>query len=182
MPIDVARLRPDFLAYPTYKWALGPYGVAFLYAAPHRQGGVSLEENAGNAPPAAGARRYDRGERDDPIALPMAATGLELVAGWGVPAVAARLRALTDRLAEGAAELGLGVPPRALRAPHILGLRWPGGVPEGLVAGLRERNVFVSERLGGLRLSPHVFANEADLDRCLSALGRCLARGLRADA
>ncbi|KAB1070494.1 aminotransferase class V-fold PLP-dependent enzyme [Methylobacterium planeticum] len=176
MPLDIARLRPDFLAFPTYKWALGPYGVAFLYAAPHRQGGVALEENAGNRPPAAGARRYDRGERDDPVALPMAAAGLELIAGWGVPAVAARLRALTDRLAAGAAELGLGPLPRHLRAPHILGLAWPGGVPEGLVAGLRDRGVFASARLGGLRLSPHVFAHAADLGRCLAALAE-LRRG-----
>ena len=28
VPVDVARWRPDFLAFPTYKWALGPYGVA----------------------------------------------------------------------------------------------------------------------------------------------------------
>ncbi|GJE42327.1 hypothetical protein [Methylobacterium soli] len=102
-----------------------------------------------------------------------------------MPAVAARLRALTDRLAEGAAALGMA--PRAGRAPHILGLRWPGGIPEGRVARLRARGVFVGERLGALPLSPHVFAHEAssrtrplrargffaheaDLDRCLAAL------------
>ena len=75
MPVDVARWRPDFLAFPTYKWALGPYGLAFLYAAPHRQDGAALDEHVGNRPPAVGARRYDRGELNDPVALPMAATG-----------------------------------------------------------------------------------------------------------
>ncbi len=173
-PLDVSRLRPDFLAFPTYKWTLGPYGVAFLYAAPHRQGGLPLEENAGNQPPAAGARRYDKGERNDGVALPMAATGMELVAGWGVAAVAARLRALTDQLAEGAASMGLSVAPRALRSPHILGLRVPGGLPEGLIGRLRGDKVFVSDRLGGLRLSPHVWANEADVARCLSSLRAAL--------
>ena len=174
VPLDVARLRPDFLAFPTYKWTLGPYSLAFLYAAPHRQNGLPLEENTGNRYPAEGSRRYDKGERNDGVALPMAATGMELVAGWGVPAVAARLRRLTDLLAEGAASMGLSVPPRALRSPHILGLRVPGGLPAGLVERLREAKVFASERLGGLRLSPHVWANEADVERCLAALRAAL--------
>jgi len=30
MAIDVERLDPDFLIFPTYKWVLGPYGRAFL--------------------------------------------------------------------------------------------------------------------------------------------------------
>ena len=170
MPIDVARLKPDFLAFPTYKWVLGPYSLAFLYAASHRQEGRPLAEHAGNRPPVTGARRYDRGECHDPVGLPMAATGLELVAGWGVPAIEGRLRDLTDRLAEGVQALGLAVPPRALRSPHILGVTVPGADAEDLVAQLRRRNVFVSARLGRLRISPHVFVDEADLSRVLAAL------------
>lgn len=170
VPVDVARLKPDFLAFPTYKWVLGPYSLAFLYAAPHRQDGLPLAETIGNRPPASGARRYDRGECHDPVGLPMAATGLELVAAWGVPAIAARLRWLTDRLADGAEALGLAVPPRALRCPHILGLDVPGTDADALVARLRGRNVFVSARLGRLRISPHVWVGEADLAQVLSAL------------
>jgi selenocysteine lyase/cysteine desulfurase len=173
MPVEVARWQPDFLAFPTYKWVLGPYSLAFLYAAPHRQAGQPLEEHNGNRPDGAyapGARRYDKGERNDPVALPMAATGMELVASWGTAAVEARLRGLTDRLAEGAASLGIPVPPRRLRAPHILGLRLPGDMPEGLVAALAAAGVYASDRLGVLRVSPHVWADEADCDRFLAAL------------
>jgi selenocysteine lyase/cysteine desulfurase len=177
MPVDVARWRPDFLAFPTYKWALGPYGVAFLYAAPGRQDGVPIEEHTGNRSPAAGARRYDRGELNDPVALSMAAAGLDLIAGWGVSAVAARLRDLTDRLAEGVAGLGLAVAPEPLRAGHILGARLPGGLPGNLVDRLQEANVFVSERSGALRLSPHVWADAEDVARCVGALGHVLGRG-----
>ncbi len=173
-PLDMSRLQPDFLAFPTYKWVLGPYSLAFLYAAPHRQHGVPLEENAGNRPPAIGARRYDKGERNDPVALPMAAAGMELVADWGVSAVAARLQELTDSLAEGAAAMGLPVSPRLLRSPHILGLRVPGGLPADFIERLREDKVFASNRLSGLRLSPHVWANEADVARCLTALRAAL--------
>jgi len=91
-----------------------------------------------------------------------------------VPAVAARLQGLTDLLADGAAAMGLPVPPRALRSPHILGLRMPGGLPAGLVERLRADKVFASDRLGGLRLSPHVWANKADVARCLTALRAAL--------
>ncbi|MBO1080853.1 aminotransferase class V-fold PLP-dependent enzyme [Roseomonas haemaphysalidis] len=177
LPVDVRRWRPDFLAFPTYKWVLGPYSLAFLYAAPHRQAGLPLEENGTNRPEgrfAPGARRYDKGERNDPVALPMAATGLELVEGWGVAAVEARLRAMTDRLAAGLEAQGLPVLPRALRAPHILGLRLPGGVPPGLVDGLAAQGAFACDRLGALRISPHVWTEEADIDRFLSILSGLL--------
>src|SRR6266851_6967096 len=31
LTMDVRRLDPDFVMFPTYKWLLGPYGRAFLY-------------------------------------------------------------------------------------------------------------------------------------------------------
>ncbi len=67
-----------------------------------------------------------------------------------------------------------GVAPRELRSPHILGLRVPGGPPADLIGRLREADVFASVRLGVLRLSPHVWANEADVARCLAALAAAL--------
>lgn len=181
MPVDVARWRPDFLAFPTYKWALGPYGVAFLYAAPHRQDGLPIEDNIGNRTPAAGARRYDRGELNDPVALSMAASGLDLIAAWGVPSIAARLRDLTDRLAEGVTALGLTVAPPHLRADHILGVHAPGGLPDGLMDRLQAARVFASERSGALRLSPHVWADPDDVARCLAALRDVLGSRTRND-
>ncbi len=174
VPVDVGRWRPDFLAFPTYKWALGPYALAFLYAAPHRQDGAAIEENIGNRPPATGARRYDRGELNDPVLLPMAATGLELLLSFDVAAVADRLRRLTDLLADGLVGLGLSALATDLRAPNILGLRAPGGLSPGLVDRLRQDGVYVSERSGALRLSPHVWADERDVERCVAALRRAL--------
>ncbi len=43
MPLDVGRIRPDFLIAAAYKWLLCPYTLAFLYAAPERQDGRALE-------------------------------------------------------------------------------------------------------------------------------------------
>ena len=107
MKIDVKRLDPDFLVFPTYKWLLGPYGRAFLYVAKRRQDGVPLEQTSYGRRAissehesyyrdlefVAGARRFDMGERDHFISLEMASIGMELMAEWGCEAVAARLRA-----------------------------------------------------------------------------------------
>lgn len=180
MPVDVTRWQPDFLAFPTYKWLLGSYNLAFLYAAPHRQQGSPVEPNGYNTPdgtPAPGARRYDMGERNNLVTLPMAEAALKLVQRWRVPAIAARLSWLTGRLAETAAALGLPVPDPAGRAGHILGLRLPGGMPPGLVAALAAAGVHAADRQGVLRLGPHVYNDEADLARFAAALGAALATG-----
>jgi selenocysteine lyase/cysteine desulfurase len=179
LPLDVRALDPDFLVFPTYKWVLGPYGRALLYIAKRRQDGVPLEQTsygrravaAERAPYfadtsyVAGARRFDMGERDHFISLEMAAIGMELMARWGSAAVVARLRMLTDRLAAGFADCAVRIAPARVRAPHVLSLSFPRGVPEGLFDRLAAENIYVASRLGRLRISPHVYNDEADVDR-----------------
>ncbi|HWK46757.1 MAG TPA: aminotransferase class V-fold PLP-dependent enzyme [Stellaceae bacterium] len=191
MPIDVKLLQPDFLVFPSYKWVLGPYGLAFLYVAPHRQSGRPLEEHAGNRrgvdlpgagpvetlPFLDGARRFDRGERDSFITIPMVHAGLRLIATFGRDRIEERLRHLTDRFADRIADLPLRFPPRHARVPHIIGLRFPGTLPEGIVERMAAERIFVSLRGGGLRISPHVYNDDADLDRCADWLrGNALGR------
>jgi selenocysteine lyase/cysteine desulfurase len=45
LPFDVRRIDPDFVAVAGYKWLLGPYSLGFLYVAPRRQGGRPIEHN-----------------------------------------------------------------------------------------------------------------------------------------
>ena len=174
LPLDIAVLKPDFLAFPTYKWVLGPYSLAFLYVAPEHQGGRPLEDHGparSGGDYIATARRFDRGERNDPIGLPMAATGMEQVLAWDNASVQARLRGLTDALADEIAGMqGISVLPRALRAPHVLGVRIAGGMPSGLLERLAARNVHVADRQGVLRVSPHVYNDESDVARFGAAL------------
>jgi selenocysteine lyase/cysteine desulfurase len=191
LPLDVAALDPDILVFPTYKWVLGPYGRAFLYIAPRRQDGVPLEQTGSSrrsvdsttAPYfadlrfAEGAKRFDVGERDHFISLEMAAVGMELMADWGQGAIAMRLGALTERLAAGLDGLPVTTLPAALRAPHILSLGFPQGMPAGLVEALAAEGVHAAPRLGRLRISPHVYNDEADIDACLAALRRLLRDG-----
>ncbi|MGH7057224.1 MAG: aminotransferase class V-fold PLP-dependent enzyme [Acetobacteraceae bacterium] len=183
LPLDVTALDPDFLVFPTYKWVLGPYGRAFLYIARRRQNAVPLEQTSygrrgvsaertpylADTEFVAGARRFDMGERDHFISLEMASTGMEMVAGWGARAISERLARLTDRLADGLANLGAQVADRRVRAPHILCLAFPNGMPESLIARLATEDVHVAGRLGRMRISPHVYNDEQDIDRFLEA-------------
>jgi selenocysteine lyase/cysteine desulfurase len=123
----------------------------------------------------ANARRYDMGERDHYISLEMASVGMELVASWGGEAIVERLRMLTDRLADGLRNSGVLVSDPKLRAPHILSLRFPNGMPDGLVDRLAAENVFATPRLGMLRISPHVYNDEADVDRFVAVFRRLAA-------
>ncbi|HEX2886008.1 aminotransferase class V-fold PLP-dependent enzyme [Vineibacter terrae] len=189
MPVDVRTLDPDFLLFPTYKWVLGPYGRAFLYVAKRRQDGVPLEQTshgrraiAAEGTPymkdtayAAGARRFDMGERDHFISMEMAALGMEMMAGWGQAVIAGRLGMLTARLAAGLGAVGnTRLPDPLLRAPHILSVAFPAGMPPGLIERLAAANVHVAPRLGRVRISPHVYNDEDDIERCVSAFRRLM--------
>ena len=183
MPIDVRALDPDFLVFPTYKWVLGPYGRAFLYVAKRRADGEPLEQTAAarravsaenatymrDTGYVTGARRFDMGERDHFISLEMASVGMELVAQWGTAAIVERLRMLTDRLADALCNLPVRLPDARVRAPHILSLGFPQGMPDGLAERLAAVQVHVAPRLGRLRISPHVYNDEADVDRFVAA-------------
>jgi selenocysteine lyase/cysteine desulfurase len=188
LAMDVRKLDPDFLIFPTYKWLLGPYGRAFLYVARRHQDGVPLEQTASGRRGVrsesevyfsdlryvADARRFDMGERDHFISMEMASIGMEMMADWGAAAVVQRLSMLTERIADGVRGIGVGVPERRVRAPHILSLSFKDGMPPGLIEGLASESIYVAPRLGRMRISPHVFNDEADVDRFVAALDRRL--------
>ncbi len=77
----------------------------------------------------------------------------------------ARLRMLTDLIAEGLRNSGVLVSDPRVRAPHILSLSFPKGMPEGLIERLAAAHIYVAPRLGRVRISPHVYNDEADVQR-----------------
>jgi selenocysteine lyase/cysteine desulfurase len=187
---DVTTLDPDFLIFPTYKWVLGPYGRAFVYVAKRHQDGVPLEQTSfGRRDVKAenpvyfadtrylpNARRYDMGERDHFISMEMAAIGMEMMAQWGTDAVVTRLSALTRRIAEGLnGTNAVHVLDERVRAPHVLSLGFPAGMPADLVPKLASEQIYVAPRLGRLRISPHVYNDEADVDRLTTAVKAAIA-------
>ncbi len=190
MPFPIAGLEPDFLVAAAYKWLLGPYSLAFLWAAPHRRAGTPIEhgwivregaedfsrlvEYTDRFQP--GARRFDVGERSNFVLVPMAIAALEQLLEWGVDYVAATLEGTTAHIARLAAERGLQPTPADRRACHMLGLRVPGGPPDGLAGELASEKVYVSVRGDSIRVSPHLYNDVGDVDRFFSVLDRLLGR------
>jgi len=188
LTIDVKRLDPDFVIFPTYKWLLGPYGRAFIYIARRHQDGIPLEQTAfgrrdvrsenavyfADTRYVPNARRFDMGERDHFISMEMAAIGMEMMAEWGQAAIEQRLSMLTGRIAGGLRGANVHIADRHLRAPHILSLGFEDGLPAGLVEGLASEGIYVAARLRRMRISPHVFNDEIDADRFVAALARRL--------
>jgi len=188
LELDVERLDPDFVIFPTYKWVLGPYGRAFMYVAKRHQDGSPLEQTAPGRRNVKAendvyfadlrylpdARRFDMGERDHFISMEMAAIGMEMMAEWGASAIVGRLSALTERITDGVRDSGVTVSDIRFRAPHILSLAFDGGVPAGLVEALAADGIYVAPRLGRMRISPHVYNDETDVDRFVAALRKRL--------
>jgi selenocysteine lyase/cysteine desulfurase len=188
LDLDVRALDPDFVVFPTYKWLIGPYARAFLYVAKRHQGGTPLEQTSSGRRAVRAeqkvyfadtnyvgdARRFDMGERDHFISMEMAAIGMEMMAQWGRAAIVERLAMLAGRLADGLRGTGVDIPDVRVRAPHILSLGFPGGMPPALVERLAAENVYAAPRLGRLRISPHVYNDEADADRFIEVFRKVM--------
>jgi selenocysteine lyase/cysteine desulfurase len=184
LALDLERVRPDYLVCPGYKWLLGPYSLGYLYVAPQHRDGRPLEQNwiAREASEdfarlidyseryQPGARRFDVGERSNFALLPVGIVGLEQLLAWSVPAIAATLAARTAAIAQRAAALGLTSTPADRRAGHYLGLGFPQGMPRGLPERLAEERVYVSLRGASLRVTPHLYNDEADVERLFAVL------------
>lgn len=189
MPFDVKAIQPDFLVSGGYKWLLGPYSFGYLYVAPRWQSGAPVEHNwiarkdsenfAGlvdyKAEFQPGARRFDVGERSNFALTPAAKASLELMLGWGTARIYATLKSRNDALAERArADLGLDTVRADRRAGHYLGLRFPDGVPADLPMKLAAEKVFVSVRGKAMRITPHVYNTDADIERLFRVLQAAL--------
>jgi selenocysteine lyase/cysteine desulfurase len=184
MPLDVKRIQPDFLVAACYKWLLGPYSIGFLYVAPHRQDGKPIEFNwrarLGSENFSGlvnyedsylpGAHRFDVGECANFQTMPAVIAALRQIRDWGVPAIAQTLAARNAGIAERAAALGLESLGAERRAGHYLGLRFPREIPDGLLEELRQAGVYVSVRGDSLRITPHLYNDDADVDRLMHAL------------
>ncbi|WP_297730530.1 aminotransferase class V-fold PLP-dependent enzyme [uncultured Maricaulis sp.] len=183
MPFDLVAIQPDFAVAAAYKWLLGPYAMGFLYVAPHHQAGEPLEQNwivrdkaedfarlvdyADDHAP--GARRFDMGERSNFQLVPAAIAALDAMLDWGADDLAATLGANNSRLAERLQPLGL-TETTPDRAAHYLSLSLPSGAPADLVARLASRNIYVSQRGDRIRITPHVYNDEADFQSFATSL------------
>jgi selenocysteine lyase/cysteine desulfurase len=187
-PLDVSEVRPDFLVSAAYKWLLGPYSLGFLYVGEAYREGVPIEHNwisrEGSEDFARlveytdaygpGARRYDVGERSNFVLLPMVIEALRQILAWGVENITVALQGFTDRIEEEANKLGIETVPASMRAGHMIGLGLGPEAPKNLAVRLAEENVFVSVRGRNLRVSPHLYNTQRDVERLFDSLVRHL--------
>jgi selenocysteine lyase/cysteine desulfurase len=184
MPLALEAVQPDFLVAAGYKWLLCPYGLSLLYVSERWRAARPLEEtwlarqNAEDFTALVnysdtympGARRFDVGEKCTTTILPGAIAALEQIKTWGVADIAESLAAINDRIGGHLERLGFQLPPKTERCPHILGARLPKKYAGNLVADLRRKDIYISQRGNALRFAPHLHVTEHDITRLLEAL------------
>jgi kynureninase len=186
VPVNLPELGCDLYTAGTLKWLCGGPGLAFLYA--RRELLPSLEPTVtgwfGTAEPLSfdlqelayhpTARRMEHGTPPAPVMF-LARGGLEVISEVGVERIRERQKQLTAHVIARSDEMGLPV-----RTPRDADAR--GGVVNvgvGPSAGdichaLLAQNVCTDFRGDGLRISPHFFNSETDVDRCFDELSKLL--------
>jgi selenocysteine lyase/cysteine desulfurase len=183
MPLDLTDIRPDYLVAVGYKWLLGPFGLGYLYVAPQHRDGVPLEENwiarLGSEDFSElvtyqeryqpGARRFDVGQRTHFETTAPAIAALRQLLDWGIDRIAATLEQVTGRIEEVVRAQGLELTSPD-RGPHMLGIRLPEQARRRVAVALTKAGVHAGLRGASLRVSPHLWTTDQDVDRLAAAL------------
>lgn len=186
MPFSIKEIKPDFLVTTAHKWLLGPYSMGFCYLASKWLDTIPLEENWLNRLASQdfsrlvdyqdkyqpGARRFDVGAASNFFLTPVAEASMKHLHQWKIKEIAKSLRLKTDLIAERAASLNLIVPPNSKRAGHMIGIKFPKGIPQALPARLLAEKIYVSVRGDFIRIAPHLYNTDKDLDRLFEVLER----------
>jgi selenocysteine lyase/cysteine desulfurase len=182
LPVDVAELGCDLYTAGVLKWICGGPGMSFLYVRegvvprlePTMTGWWGQSEPFGFDPRRLDyhptARRFELGTHAAPVAF-LAQGGLELILEAGVDRIRARQVELGERVIARADEAGM--PVRTPRDPDRRGgsstLEVGAGAGE-LAERLFSRDVCVDARGAGIRVAPHFFNSEEDVDRLFEVL------------
>ncbi|HEV8230539.1 MAG TPA: aminotransferase class V-fold PLP-dependent enzyme, partial [Candidatus Limnocylindria bacterium] len=180
-PFDVHVAGVDYLVGGTLKWLMGGPGIAFLYAKgdvarrarPSAVGWWGVQDpfafDVEHLAYGAGARRFEYGT-PAVAAIYAARAGIALLESVGVATVRERHMALSQRLVDGALAQGwsLRCPRDAAQRTTIVTLEHPE--PQRVVDRLRADGVICDSRPGLVRLSPHYFNTDDEIDRSLELL------------
>ena len=185
LQFDVRHIPVDFLATHAAKWMLGPIGAAFCFV--RRQHLARLD------PVMAGWRsvvdrdnyyRYDSplrptGERFEPgslnaVGLVGMAAAIDLILSVGLATIEDRIVDLTDYLIDGLQAHGCTITsPIAHRQERsgIVCFQHPALPASEVGERLCAADVIVSVRGDIVRVSPHFYNSEGDIERLLAVLG-----------
>jgi cysteine desulfurase/selenocysteine lyase len=190
VPMDVKQMGADFLISAGYKWLLGAFGTGFLWVkrehlamvqpGPFYWMAVAGSDNFAalsfNDPkPADAAKRWDAPEWASHFNFNLAAldAATEFVLKLGPETVAAHNRTLLEfmyeRLPKDRCVPASPLDPK-LRGPYACFHARSTEKTAELYQRLRDENVVVSLREGNIRVSPHLYNTERDIDRLIRVI------------
>lgn len=190
VPLAPSACGVDVLATGAQKWLLGPWGAGFAWVAPRHRDRITppvvswlaVEGSAYTTRDGYALDYLDDGRRFEPATLGVQdylglAVSLEVLLELGVERIRSHQRRLHDEVETWARRRGVRVvgpaDPDARAGIVALALEHPGRAHRALAdAGIR-----AAVREGWLRLAPHAYVTEADVDRTLAVLDGAVARG-----
>jgi cysteine desulfurase/selenocysteine lyase len=184
LPVDVKSAPIDFLMADGHKWLLAPEGCGYLYI--RRELIPELNDNMagwcgmknpqdydntdqGYKPT---ARKFEEGSHNL-LAINALGTSIRVLQGAGAGYVESRIRQLTTHLMEAARSKGYDVitPDDWQHRAGIVSLRKDGlDIDATAKTLLEEHKIVIAARRGFLRVSPHFYNDEEELDRLVAAL------------
>jgi aspartate aminotransferase-like enzyme len=193
LDLDVHAAKVDALAVGASKYLCGPYGLGFLFVRrafaetlrPAYLGRFSID--LGNAHEGVqgsdqyqlmpGAQRFDLGSANYPASNAIDAS-LDILQSVGVPVIETHVTTLAKQLDAGLRDLGIPLISGSvdLHRAHIVVAGWKNPPSEGaaLIADLSRhfasRQMRVSERLGRLRFSFHLYNTPDEVAAVLAAV------------
>ena len=180
--IDVKACGIHALSASAHKWLLGPEGCAVLYLdrdwMPSLEpvelgwtGLVGFEEFRSDGGLQPTARRFECGTLNTVGCVGMRAS-LELLNGIPEALRSETIHGLAERLVEGARERGYETAARRDRGAGsgIVSIRKPSVDATAAVRQLLAQGVSVADRLGWIRVAPHVYNTSGQIDRLLDSL------------
>lgn len=181
MDFDVHRAGVDFVVGGMLKYLLGTAGIGFLYVRDalvrtltptvtgwFAQADIFAMDTTGYHP-APTARRFEMGTPPVPNCY-AAEAGLRIIERVGLPAIEYRIGELTTAIISEAKKAGfsLAVPEDPARHGALVTLR--SHDEQALVQALDKEGIVTSCRFDNLRISPHFYNNQQDLDTLFRAL------------
>lgn len=181
LPMDVRAAGIHLLSADSHKWMLGVSGIGGFYVAREVMEQVrpvilgwrstvhAFDFDRAHLELAPDAQRYEEGSL--PIALVAGfSAALELLEELGIERGEAIITARTGALARRLEDLGCVVGPDPAVRKHILSCLHPAVAPEAMLTELGRRDIVASVRRGTLRLSPHFYNTEDDVEAVAEAV------------
>jgi cysteine desulfurase / selenocysteine lyase len=183
LEIDVGAAGIDALAAQSYKWLLGPHGAGWLYLGDRLRNSLSLSGAGARTvtpresyidhrfEPRADAGRFETGLLNF-YSIIGAHASQKLLNEVGIGNIEARVCALADQLHRELVVRGCDVGARDYGAPRsaIVSFKENGRPPDVCHAHLARNNIVTSFREGRIRVAPHFYNSERDIEHLLRVL------------